>query len=266
MAASEPSAHWLEVGCGTGALTSTICELCEPRPDQDRHRRLDHRRIVGGRGRADGLANDSSGHPPALSHVAVPSAKLDRAGRVDVHRGDEWPHVCSDRAPPAGRRHRGLPVAGEAVGGVALSAWSYWWADSLERSSYWCGTRRGFFRVRGASCLVLWSVLGPVVRPLSVVLIRIALDLGDLEDQGRTKDQGRTEHQGRSTKDDPDATRALHRNENRFSPRRTRAVLALRDARMLSVTARPSTINPRGLLVRSLVLRRGTSVYPRARG
>jgi ubiquinone/menaquinone biosynthesis C-methylase UbiE len=27
---SKPSAHWLDVGCGTGALTSTICELCEP--------------------------------------------------------------------------------------------------------------------------------------------------------------------------------------------------------------------------------------------
>lgn len=26
----EPSANWLEVGCGTGALTSTICNLCEP--------------------------------------------------------------------------------------------------------------------------------------------------------------------------------------------------------------------------------------------
>lgn len=26
----EPSADWLEVGCGTGALTSAICELCEP--------------------------------------------------------------------------------------------------------------------------------------------------------------------------------------------------------------------------------------------
>jgi len=25
-----PSANWLEVGCGTGALTSTICELCDP--------------------------------------------------------------------------------------------------------------------------------------------------------------------------------------------------------------------------------------------
>jgi SAM-dependent methyltransferase len=25
-----PSGNWLEVGCGTGALTSTICELCEP--------------------------------------------------------------------------------------------------------------------------------------------------------------------------------------------------------------------------------------------
>ena len=24
----KPSAHWLEVGCGTGALTSTICDLC----------------------------------------------------------------------------------------------------------------------------------------------------------------------------------------------------------------------------------------------
>ena len=24
------SAHWLEVGCGTGALTSAICDLCEP--------------------------------------------------------------------------------------------------------------------------------------------------------------------------------------------------------------------------------------------
>jgi SAM-dependent methyltransferase len=26
----EPSAHWLEVGCGTGALTSAICAFCEP--------------------------------------------------------------------------------------------------------------------------------------------------------------------------------------------------------------------------------------------
>jgi SAM-dependent methyltransferase len=26
----KPAAHWLEVGCGTGALTSTICDLCEP--------------------------------------------------------------------------------------------------------------------------------------------------------------------------------------------------------------------------------------------
>jgi SAM-dependent methyltransferase len=26
----KPSAHWLEVGCGTGALTSTICSLSEP--------------------------------------------------------------------------------------------------------------------------------------------------------------------------------------------------------------------------------------------
>ena len=26
----EPRAHWLDVGCGTGALTSTICDLCEP--------------------------------------------------------------------------------------------------------------------------------------------------------------------------------------------------------------------------------------------
>jgi len=26
----EPSAHWLDVGCGTGALTSVICALCEP--------------------------------------------------------------------------------------------------------------------------------------------------------------------------------------------------------------------------------------------
>lgn len=25
-----PSANWLEIGCGTGALTSTICDLCEP--------------------------------------------------------------------------------------------------------------------------------------------------------------------------------------------------------------------------------------------
>jgi len=25
-----PSANWLEIGCGTGALTSTICTLCEP--------------------------------------------------------------------------------------------------------------------------------------------------------------------------------------------------------------------------------------------
>ena len=24
----KPSAHWLEVGCGTGALTSAICDLC----------------------------------------------------------------------------------------------------------------------------------------------------------------------------------------------------------------------------------------------
>jgi SAM-dependent methyltransferase len=26
----KPLAHWLEVGCGTGALTSTVCDLCEP--------------------------------------------------------------------------------------------------------------------------------------------------------------------------------------------------------------------------------------------
>lgn len=26
----EPAANWLEVGCGTGALTSTICDLCDP--------------------------------------------------------------------------------------------------------------------------------------------------------------------------------------------------------------------------------------------
>ena len=26
----KPSIHWLEVGCGTGALTSAICDLCEP--------------------------------------------------------------------------------------------------------------------------------------------------------------------------------------------------------------------------------------------
>jgi len=26
----KPSAHWLEVGCGTGALTCAICDRCEP--------------------------------------------------------------------------------------------------------------------------------------------------------------------------------------------------------------------------------------------
>jgi SAM-dependent methyltransferase len=26
----EPAANWLEVGCGTGALTAAICDLCEP--------------------------------------------------------------------------------------------------------------------------------------------------------------------------------------------------------------------------------------------
>jgi SAM-dependent methyltransferase len=26
----KPSARWLEVGCGTGALTATVCDLCEP--------------------------------------------------------------------------------------------------------------------------------------------------------------------------------------------------------------------------------------------
>jgi SAM-dependent methyltransferase len=26
----NPAAHWLDVGCGTGALTSAICDLCEP--------------------------------------------------------------------------------------------------------------------------------------------------------------------------------------------------------------------------------------------
>src|SRR5262245_25850226 len=26
----NPSAHWLEVGCGTGALTSAICDRCGP--------------------------------------------------------------------------------------------------------------------------------------------------------------------------------------------------------------------------------------------
>ena len=28
--APRPSAHWLEVGCGTGALTSAVCALCAP--------------------------------------------------------------------------------------------------------------------------------------------------------------------------------------------------------------------------------------------
>jgi SAM-dependent methyltransferase len=28
--APKPSGNWLEVGCGTGALTAAICELCEP--------------------------------------------------------------------------------------------------------------------------------------------------------------------------------------------------------------------------------------------
>ena len=27
---SRRLAHWLDIGCGTGALTSMICELCEP--------------------------------------------------------------------------------------------------------------------------------------------------------------------------------------------------------------------------------------------
>jgi SAM-dependent methyltransferase len=27
---AKTSAHWLDVGCGTGALTSTICQFCEP--------------------------------------------------------------------------------------------------------------------------------------------------------------------------------------------------------------------------------------------
>src|SRR6187402_3210398 len=27
---AESASHWLEVGCGTGALTSTICHLAEP--------------------------------------------------------------------------------------------------------------------------------------------------------------------------------------------------------------------------------------------
>lgn len=26
----EPGGHWLEIGCGTGALTSSICGLCQP--------------------------------------------------------------------------------------------------------------------------------------------------------------------------------------------------------------------------------------------
>src|SRR5688572_2466219 len=26
----KPAGHWLELGCGTGALTSTICRLCAP--------------------------------------------------------------------------------------------------------------------------------------------------------------------------------------------------------------------------------------------
>jgi len=26
----KPAAHWLEAGCGTGALTSAICDICEP--------------------------------------------------------------------------------------------------------------------------------------------------------------------------------------------------------------------------------------------
>jgi len=27
---AKPAAHWLDVGCGTGALTSAICQLCRP--------------------------------------------------------------------------------------------------------------------------------------------------------------------------------------------------------------------------------------------
>ena len=27
---AKPKAHWLEVGCGTGALTSAVCNLCDP--------------------------------------------------------------------------------------------------------------------------------------------------------------------------------------------------------------------------------------------
>jgi hypothetical protein len=27
---AKPSGHWLEVGCGTAALTSAICNLCQP--------------------------------------------------------------------------------------------------------------------------------------------------------------------------------------------------------------------------------------------
>jgi SAM-dependent methyltransferase len=27
---AKPSSHWLEVGCGTGSLTSAICDLCQP--------------------------------------------------------------------------------------------------------------------------------------------------------------------------------------------------------------------------------------------
>jgi SAM-dependent methyltransferase len=64
-----PSANWLEIGCGTGALTSTICSLCEP---------------------ASIVACDSSesfvGH--AREHLADPRASFAVAGSEALPRRD----------------------------------------------------------------------------------------------------------------------------------------------------------------------------------
>jgi len=72
--APEPAGHWLEVGCGAGALTSSVCSLAEP---------------------ATVLATDRSAsfveyartvvEDPRVSYVAAPAEALPtRAGGFDV--------------------------------------------------------------------------------------------------------------------------------------------------------------------------------------
>lgn len=77
----EPLAHWLEVGCGTGALTSTICELgapasvvaCDPSVPFVEHARrsLSDARVTFTVGGADALPSREGGFDAAVSGLVL---------------------------------------------------------------------------------------------------------------------------------------------------------------------------------------------------